>query len=735
MSRSYSFSQFQIISWMILLGSLLLPCNLFSQNKPDIWSFDSQVLDYQFNRADREIDPGRWMEEARYGIKVAQSLWEEYAMGMFDDSSQRQQASVEFNQWSETELENHFTQWLFKRFFGAETGFLSSALSKETENANKSLIYHLSAEGRIQYDAAANDPLIIRPGEEGHEWQKDLTEWQIKTEKSLDNVIQLFESHIIGSYPELLAFLEKDKRDEFGARLGNLGIKASLSFQNELKSIISREERYFTARRLGDNYSLRKKSENESAELTVIRLIEEANQSVSDRLLALQKKIETAEAGAEDLVLEGSEWLFQYRTQFERGLDAWARAEEQFFIRRMQWEQDSISNYFAGEEAWNRAFDQFETARQNWELEAKRLFDSGEALFKNASETLEKSIVEARAEFERDALLRSSMGADKAKAWADIYFNSGYMVAQAKENIAFWQEKYDTEKDSNNSLKIMEEINNWTGLYDFYYDKAIEAREILINEFSMVMGTGTLAEILKEGVSREDFFLDEYQIELIRAKAAASYWEKRTEIAEAVVQYAEDFTSGRLTEAEGIKAWELAKSEYNSALSRYEESMMWLKDSGEEIITARENMEEAANKLKESELKLDSLNKVYSDYMAVFIAGKKEYFIRKIDEKQNELDAIYKVLDDFNKDSLWYTYLTSVCQLELMNYHDFRMEILKEIEHGGQIYSISLTELEEEIKNFQEPNYSSKPVISKIVNEWQIKLNEAATEELRDIIN
>jgi hypothetical protein len=220
---------------------------------------------------------------------------------------------------------------------GTGTEILDSALSRETGNTNRDYIYHTDADGTILYNNTTGDPLIIRPYEEGRDFQRDLNEWRIITSESLENSVQFYESRIVEFYPELLAFLDKDEREDFSRKLDDLGIKASQSFRNELKGILNREERYFTAKRLGDNYSLRKKSEDESAELVLARLIEETNLSLSEGLITLQKEIEAAEADPGDLALEGTDWLSQYHEQFERGLNAWEKAEEEFFIRRIQW--------------------------------------------------------------------------------------------------------------------------------------------------------------------------------------------------------------------------------------------------------------------------------------------------------------------------------------------------------------------------------------------------------------
>ena len=182
---------------------------------------------------------------------------------------------------------------------------------------------------------------------------------------------------------------------------------ARISLRGEFEGLVAREERLFVACRTGDIYSLRKKSDDAAASMITGKLIDEVEAACAGGIASLTAKMEEAAAGTGDLVLAGSEWLEEYREQFNRGLKAWEEAEERFFMRRIEWEQDAGLLYAEGEESWIRAFEHFEEERRNWELNVKALFDSGEKLFLDASENLEKAIAGARAEFDRDARLRA----------------------------------------------------------------------------------------------------------------------------------------------------------------------------------------------------------------------------------------------------------------------------------------------------------------------------------------
>ncbi|WP_461257485.1 hypothetical protein, partial [Treponema sp. R80B11-R83G3] len=211
-----------------------------------------------------------------------------------------------------------------------------------------------------------------------------------------------------------------------------------------------------------DIWSLRKKSDDEAARMFTEKLIAETDESCKKGIEELNAKIEQASAGVGDLALLGEEWLNLYKEQFERGLKAWEDAEERFFIRRIEWEQESFTLFSEGEAVWLSAFNQFEEERQKWELNAKELFQTGESLFKNISKDFEKTIADAKKEFELNAAIRIEEGTNKVKALIDMYLVSSSAAVSSIENIKFWQKQFGFNeidvKDSNFTGGILTEL-------------------------------------------------------------------------------------------------------------------------------------------------------------------------------------------------------------------------------------------------------------------------------------
>jgi murein DD-endopeptidase MepM/ murein hydrolase activator NlpD len=694
----------------------------FAQTADEVRGFNRTVFDYHFSRADRELSPERWMAEARRGIGLAMNAWGEIAAELYPDFLLMKEAEAGLRRWSEDELEDRFTRWLFRRFFGEDAAEAMESLSRITDTSHLLYTYHLDDGGRILHEEGTGDPGIIRPGE--RDFPGDRQYWKQAAEEGLLDGEARYGTVLSAAFPELLAWIAPERRGEFEERLRAAGDMARNSLRGEFEGLVAREERLFVARRTGDVYSLRKKSDDGAASMITAKLIDEAEAACAGGIASLTARVEEAAAGTGDLVLAGSEWLEEYREQFNRGLKAWEEAEERFFMRRIEWEQDAGLRYAEGEESWVRAFEHFEEERRNWELNVKALFESGEKLFLNASENLEKAITGARAEFERDARIRAETGAAEAGAWVDMYLAAESMTAKARENIRYWiqfygstdapdisdsrfevwiEEELGKGKNAEGEYRAMlEEIKKWFQLHRTYTARTVEAREALAGTFGLVMGEGALTDILAGGAESSSFFLDEYQIELVRAKVLAAYWAKRLAIVEAVSAYAGELTAGRMTDTEGLMAWEESKRAYDEALADYEAALARLNQAGTDLAVSQGALNEAAAALGKADEKLVELDNEYSSMMTVYVSDQNGFILEELNMKYRKLLEEYKMLNRSGADAVYFQYLKGSIALEDAQKRELTGEKLKALILGvdGEASLAALGEAAEKVKVF-----------------------------------
>ncbi|MDR1747582.1 MAG: hypothetical protein LBR47_00805 [Spirochaetaceae bacterium] len=417
----------------------------YGQVTDEIPGFDKTSFGYYFERADREVRPERWMDEARLGISIARSSWERLAAAVITDTEELAEAGRKLEGWTEDALEQRFSEWLQKRFFGSEKNRFAHKTARALGISTIGYVYHVDEEGNILTDDSTGDPLIIRP-EEGRDISDERGEWREGAIEIGEQTVREYSASLEALFPELVTYIPAARREHYESILTETMGTSIRQYAAETGYLIAREERLLTARRTSDVLSLRKKSEEEAAAAIVSRLIHETESSCAEGIQSIEARIEAAAAGTGDLALFGEEWLEAYREQFERGLKAWEEAEERFFLRRIEWEQEAGKTYLEGEAAWSSAYNEILKERQRWESKAKSLFESGEAVFKQASQNVEEAIGAAKAEFVRDAGLRRQAGSERAKAWVDTYVTTGSVAAGCRETVQFWYSKYKSQE-------------------------------------------------------------------------------------------------------------------------------------------------------------------------------------------------------------------------------------------------------------------------------------------------
>jgi hypothetical protein len=439
------------LTMIIILG--LFPPMGFAQPNPasqfgEIRGFNRSVFDHHFSRADREINPDRWLAEARLGLSQAIYAWELIAGNLYENQLFFMEARTHVEKWSNEELEKRFSQWLAGRFFGA---------SAEEAALNFSRMF-----GATQTDDT----------------------WHFDAEDLVKNTSNHFENVILHLYPELLAYIPAESRITMSAIIHEAASAANNAIKREFENIAAREERIFSSRRTRDILSLRQKSDNQAPLLFTERLITETQNVCNKGIEEINIKIEQAAAGTGDLALLGEEWLNLYKEQFDRGLKAWEEAEERFFIRRIEWEQETFRLFSEGEEVWQTAFIRLEEQRNNWEMQAKELFRTGKELFDNLLKEVNNNIVQAIQEFEFNMAIRIGEGTTRVQALVDMYLTSASAAMSAKESIQFWHERYNEEELKTIYPDILIEINKLNNMYFLYMDRAIEARDMILENYA-----------------------------------------------------------------------------------------------------------------------------------------------------------------------------------------------------------------------------------------------------------
>lgn len=605
-----------------------------SADEAPVAGFDRKSYESAMAFNERTTTPSAWMSQARSDVEAAMARWDRDAAFLYDSPDALAEARSRLRAWSDDDIAARFASWLMDRFFGREAARVRGFLESATASANRRLLYQVAPDGSIVRDDAG-DPVYARAdGIDG-----DTVAWRSAAAEGLSSALNEYDARIESLYPELLAAIAPADRERYASIIAG-SISASRGRAAvELDALAEREERLFVARRTTDVWSLRRKSEDEAAAAIAAELARDAASACESGFADLNARIESAATDAQGLELAGQSWLAAFKEQFDRGLHAWKSAEERFVVRRLEWERDAATAYDAGNEAWASAFERLAVARQAWEDRAGQLYREGEAAFSGASASLEASIRSARAEFERLAVERTAMSADRANAWVDVYVQAGQSMSCEYESASYWLSELgsdtprlgdpalaawletERQRPENDATRrtALESAASSLDRYDRYRQQAAQAQETLMADLGALLGSGGPLDVLADGVDRDGLHLDPYQIELVRAGAVAAYWQRRADIASAVLAYAQDKSSGRATEAELVASLTEASGAYDSAVASYDAALSALTGSGEATSQARASCDAARVALAAAGARLEEVNTRYASLLSVLL--------------------------------------------------------------------------------------------------------------------
>jgi murein DD-endopeptidase MepM/ murein hydrolase activator NlpD len=729
--------------------------------------FDRGAVDFHFSRADREVTIERWMEEAKTGIAQAQEAWERLAFELYSDPDEAAEAKKIVNEWSKEELEIRFAQWAAKRFFGNDYYLAIMGLSEKIRDDDIKLLFNVDDEGNVMFDEATGDPLIIRPGERDiladletrrekiitymedgfNDYKKSIEALYPELLYYIDEDARAsFMEHLDGFAVETGDWLRRDmielyKREEqlFVARRTGDILSLREKTDSEAASAVSGELILAAEKICGEGIAAIKER------------IEQARAGTSDIdlagqewLLAYQeqfnKGLKAWEEAEERFFVRRIEWEQESGRHYSEGEEAWAAAFNRLSEEKYAWEIESKNLFEEGE----KMFENAALTLQNAIKEAKAEFEKDAALrMQSGTERaaawintyITSASIAAAAQENVDFWLLD--WGEEAKTAPKLLSGQFYQWLNAKivEDINELQEITSAINEKNELIKELEgensaeldelkmeieklndkkallekrneakdELKKWSDIYNKYLEKAVEARNALVNEFSLVMGSGTLADVLSENVTSEDFNLDEYQIELIRAKAVSSYWEKRVNIARAVNEYAALLTAERMTDTEGVKAWENAKAEYDEALAVYEASHKKLSEAAGGITDAKQKLIAASAVLREIDAKLNKLNSEYSALVSIEAAGSSSVALLELIEKYKELlkqNGLYRTK---GQGAVYINYLERAQELGFAELLEADGKVLKDIVTGNSSDTKSLSDLYTEYENIWMP--------------------------------
>ena len=234
---------------------------------------------------------------------------------------------------------------------------------EEIQRAHELYLFATGEGGGILRDDRGN-PLSL----EGTGAAADHLSWQAQLGTSMEELLQQWEGEVQVVYQELLTALDSLGCPEMQTAATVTLHEYTAQVHREFERLYRQAESQFVRLRLEGNEGPEADDSGPAqAELLAKELVDRtrAELQASD---ALPRADTRGKADHQQLpvVLDGENWREEFSRAFERGIEAWNRAEQSLFRERIRWEEEARSLYSESERAWQQAYLDFEEARESW---------------------------------------------------------------------------------------------------------------------------------------------------------------------------------------------------------------------------------------------------------------------------------------------------------------------------------------------------------------------------------
>jgi len=233
----------------------------------------------------------------------------------------------------------------------------------EIQRAHELYLFATEEQGGILRDDRGNPLPLERTGAAA-----DHLSWQAQLGTSMEELLQQWEREVQVVYQELLTTLDSLGCPELQTAATVTLHEYTAQVHREFERLYRQSESQFVRLRLQDSEgSKANDSAPAEADLLANQLVERIREELqsSDALPQADAR-GNADHQQPPVVLDGENWREEFSLAFERGIEAWNRAEQSLFGERVRWEQEARSLYSESERAWQQAYLDFEEARESW---------------------------------------------------------------------------------------------------------------------------------------------------------------------------------------------------------------------------------------------------------------------------------------------------------------------------------------------------------------------------------
>lgn len=349
-----------------IIASLIL--GIFVINLLPAQSFGSSAargqirLERYLDRARLEQSEDRWKALAQEGLVMALAAWESQGTTQVEDPETYELVKAVY----EKNIEEKFIEWKATKAFEEKNALKTSLISSMLGIASATWEFKDEDNGDTTRQITEEQAAATRD-----QWEKYASELVA----SYINVSDYSAAELLGD-DFTSATLSEEEQQEI---LNRVKSNYEQTLKNESYEIIQAEENNLLRYLLYDQYSLRKQTDSEAAQVIATTLANEATVETTNDLNNIFSKIDTIiENNQDDLESAQEAWMEDFTRQMNASLDRWDQAEEAFLIKRSEWEKDAVNVYLNDEAIWQKAFDTLEEKRREWNKDILQKLQEGQ---------------------------------------------------------------------------------------------------------------------------------------------------------------------------------------------------------------------------------------------------------------------------------------------------------------------------------------------------------------------
>ncbi len=629
-----------LLAYLTIVCGLLVPCGVWPE-EGDLRPQEQRTrssLEVYLDRANQAATESQWLQTARFGVEAVVADWETSAAHLVDQGidlpAERDRIEGDLAEL----LRERLVRWLVEQAFARQARTESARLGLAVLQANYRKLYRTDENGIIYDDSG--DPEIY-PCDN---LTSDQADWEAMVLPALQSALESWDAHAAALRTELLPVLPDGTATALlDGQFSATEAQYREACRRELETAFQREESRFLYQRRLDQFSLRRKSETQTASSIASQLIADTNAEMQEGIQRLRESLSLDRSATPDgeITVDPAAWQESFQRELDKGMARWSQAERELLLQRAQWERDVADQFLDGEREWSDAYAGLEEARLQWQREISELLDRGQTRWDARRADLTEAIEAARGELMR-CLSEESQSLDVRIANLEqLASQAATILRTARSSLDYWTPLLPASELRSGDTEAEREYSFWNGVqatYQGYYREA-------------VLGLADMASEINGGVdlpygenldpdNAAGRYLDDYQIALLAAKATAAYWQREMEVAEAVASYAHDSSSSRPTEAESEQSLQSALGAFAAKEEAYEGALQDLERAGDDTEANRQKVQELSGRLQLLDTELVDAKEQYQIVIDLYSTKNDVAFREQLQSRYRELLAI-----------------------------------------------------------------------------------------------